>query len=117
MTAERVAELHSTGERPWPKVSPELDLAMIKGLETGSFEDPKSGKTVDMDVVREAGIASSGVSFVPISQLRDTENQPVVLGKRYLFREANHKRNRMTDFEDNSLRRVVNNAKWNGGIF
>lgn len=117
MTIERVTELHDAGDSPWPKISPDYDLAMIEGLETGTFKVPKSDKTVNMDEIRETGIAASGVSFVPLSQLRDTQNRPVVQGKRYLFRVANSGRDRMTDFEDGNMRRVVNNSKWNGGIF
>jgi hypothetical protein len=116
MTVEKLAELHDAGESPWPKVSPEFDTAMIKALETGTFEDPQSGKTFDMNEAREASIVATGVTPVALSQLKDTQNRPVVLGKRYLFREASRERDRMTDFEDNNLKRVVNNAKWHNGI-
>lgn len=89
---------------------------MIKALETGTFENPESGKTVDMKEAREVGIAAAGISCVALSQLKDIQGRPVVLNKRYLFREANKERNRMTDFEDDNLRRVVNNTKWHNGI-
>jgi hypothetical protein len=117
MTIKNVIELHDAGESPWPKVSPEFDTAMIKALKTGTFEEPESGKTFDMNEAREASIAATGVTPVALAQLKDTQNRPVVLGKRYLFREANRERDRMTDFEDNNLKRVVSNAKWHDGIY
>jgi hypothetical protein len=115
-TTSNLDGLDGAEPSPWLKFGPEFDLAMTKGLETGTFEDSKHGKTVDIHETREAGIASSGVTFVPMSQLKDIHGRPMVYGKKYLFREANHSVDRMTDFEDNNLRRVVNNAKWHDGI-
>ena len=117
MTVKDVTERHGAGESPLPKVDPEFELAMIEGLETGTFKNPQTGKTLNMNEAREAGIAASEVTFVPLSQLKDTQNRPVVMGKRYLFRVAGSERDRMTDFEDNNLKRVVNNAKWHNGIY
>lgn len=116
-TIESVNQPDEDGEIGWLNVSSEFNAAMMKGLETRTFEDSKSGKTVDMYKARRAGTASSNVTFLPMSQLRDIQGRPIIYSKRYLFREANRERNCITDIEKGNLKRVVNNTKWNDSLF
>jgi len=66
-TPNDTAEPDEADENPWSKLSPDFGLAMIKGLETGTLEGSENGKTIDMNEAREAGIASSGITFLPFT--------------------------------------------------
>ena len=103
-TPNHLVESDNAKENLWYKISPVSGLAMMKGSETGTSGDPNNGKTLAMDKAREAGIASSCVTFPPLSQLRDIQGRSVVYGKRYLFREANRERDRRTRATRNAVR-------------
>lgn len=117
MDIDTLKRLCESGDDPWPDHGPEFDTLMLKATQTGYFEDLKTGETRDIFESTKKAAELQGVTLVPLSQMRDMQGRPMQLDKRYLWRVADSTPNRMTDYEDNNLRRVVNNGKWHNGIY
>jgi hypothetical protein len=118
MDTHTVTALHSADESPWPNVSPEFDAQMIQTLKSGIFVDKETGVSKNFYDTSEDGRMSTmgDIRVATLEELRDTNNQPVVAKKRYSFREADHDRSRMLDYENGNKRKIVNNAKWHDGL-
>ena len=117
MDHNALKDLRDSGDSPWTDHGPEFDALMLQVIQTGFIKDPKTSETRDLFESTEKAATAKGITFVSLSQMRDMQDRPMEFNKRYIWRVADSTPNRMTDYEDNNLRRVVNNGKWHDGIY
>lgn len=110
-------DVHKDGESPWPNISKEFDEMMMKELDDGFNYKSDQVKMVRIgENGKETIVPAADRRFCTIAEMRDMNNRPVVLDKKYFFREADRQDFRALDWENNK-RQIVFNPSRNNGLY
>ena len=104
-------------DEPKQRTPEELQM-METALASFDYKSPDV-QMFDLDKAgAKSPIAPNDRSFNTLSELRDTNNRPVVEDKRYFIVAIGEEAHgfRAVDYEDDNKKRIVFNTKWHGGL-